>query len=377
MRRALLPPRTSLRTTRLLTQNQAKRPRPAVAGLGALSGRCVCETSGDAEHALRAIGKSFRILATSRRAGRVRVAVLFRSKATYGKLYRRSTSTRAAWDRYLSHPPLMGLGGAKKSHIEKGRGEAYRWREDATRALAHLQSQGIRAVRVAIVCQVEIVQRRDAQAEPVLWLLEKVFGAESARTLLQELCLSRGQDAEVMKIVLAGDAVSLSGLLAGLRSVSGRGARDKDPTKEGEGHATHTPLTPRAHEQHLIDAVDQDDRTPLFKACELGHLGCVKVLLAAGSRADRVSADGQTPLQAAVEAGHADVVAELIVTSRVLSGALLVEYWQDVVRKGVGMRGESEGDEEKKDGGQEITEEEMLVSRVGRKRESGLSLARR
>ena len=84
--------------------------------------------------------------------------------------------------------------------------------------------------------------------------------------------------------------------------------------------------------QCLVDTVDFDDRTPLFLACAKGNLGCVKVLLAAGAVADRVSADGRTPLQAAVEAGHAKVVAELIVTSRVLSGTLLVEYWEDVER---------------------------------------------
>ena len=65
-----------------------------------------------------------------------------------------------------------------------------------------------------------------------------------------------------------------------------------------------------------VDAADVDGVTPLFSACEGGHLEVVRELLAWGAAADAADEDGTTPLRIARHEGHWEVVRELELHAR-------------------------------------------------------------
>ena len=71
-------------------------------------------------------------------------------------------------------------------------------------------------------------------------------------------------------------------------------------------------LIKRGANVHIRSRHQAKGRIPLHAACQNGHLGCVRLLLDAGSRVNEPDdQDNWTPLHAAAYHGHAKVVAEL------------------------------------------------------------------
>lgn len=61
-----------------------------------------------------------------------------------------------------------------------------------------------------------------------------------------------------------------------------------------------------------MEAVDRNGQTPLNLAARHGYADVVRVLLAAGARADHADCDGWTALRAAAWGGHTQVELDLI-----------------------------------------------------------------
>lgn len=85
---------------------------------------------------------------------------------------------------------------------------------------------------------------------------------------------------------------------------------------------------PTAMFEHITERMIQVDRrvssaTPLFVACEQGHLECVRALFAAGADAEVTNADGATPFFAACENGHVSIVRFLHGNKNPRTGTLL------------------------------------------------------
>ena len=60
-----------------------------------------------------------------------------------------------------------------------------------------------------------------------------------------------------------------------------------------------------------VNPADEDGATPLFIACQEGHVDAARLLLDNGAEVDRATNDGRTPLSIAKQQGHSAVVALL------------------------------------------------------------------
>ena len=56
---------------------------------------------------------------------------------------------------------------------------------------------------------------------------------------------------------------------------------------------------------------NEDGVTPLYFACEFGHVDIARLLLDNGAEIDKADKDGHTPLYAAERMGHSSIVALL------------------------------------------------------------------
>ncbi|XP_072761084.1 uncharacterized protein [Anoplolepis gracilipes] len=79
-----------------------------------------------------------------------------------------------------------------------------------------------------------------------------------------------------------------------------------------DGNASLLELALAACPQAKLEAVDRNGQTPLNLAARHGYADVVRVLLAAGARADHADCDGWTALRAAAWGGHTQVVEELL-----------------------------------------------------------------
>lgn len=61
-----------------------------------------------------------------------------------------------------------------------------------------------------------------------------------------------------------------------------------------------------------INACQRDGESPLYKACENGHDGIVKLLLSHGANANLCKENGKTALHAATAYGHKTIVETLL-----------------------------------------------------------------
>ena len=101
-----------------------------------------------------------------------------------------------------------------------------------------------------------------------------------------------------------------------------------------------------------------DDRTPLFWACQSGNTGIARVLLEGGATVDQARKDGQTPLYVACQYGHTDIVKALLAAhadtnQAIKDGAtpLLIASWYghtDIVK--ALLEGGATVDQARKDG---------------------------
>ena len=60
------------------------------------------------------------------------------------------------------------------------------------------------------------------------------------------------------------------------------------------------------------DSTDRSGATPLFTACEMGHVDCVRILLEAGGPVGRSNSAGEQPLYIAALRGHEACVEALL-----------------------------------------------------------------
>lgn len=77
-------------------------------------------------------------------------------------------------------------------------------------------------------------------------------------------------------------------------------------------HAAVLPLQALLRMGARSDAADRSGATPLFSACESGHLACVRSLLAAGAPVSRCNTAGEAPLYIAALRGHEACVQVLL-----------------------------------------------------------------
>ncbi|XP_071580854.1 uncharacterized protein [Temnothorax nylanderi] len=83
-------------------------------------------------------------------------------------------------------------------------------------------------------------------------------------------------------------------------------------TLAADGNASLLELALAACPQAKLEAVDRNGQTPLNLAARHGYADVVRVLLAAGARADHADCDGWTALRAAAWGGHTQVVEQLL-----------------------------------------------------------------
>ncbi|XP_018398416.1 PREDICTED: ankyrin repeat domain-containing protein 50-like isoform X4 [Cyphomyrmex costatus] len=83
-------------------------------------------------------------------------------------------------------------------------------------------------------------------------------------------------------------------------------------TLAADGNASLLELALAACPQAKLEAVDRNGQTPLNLAARHGYADVVRVLLAAGARADHADCDGWTALRAAAWGGHIQVVEQLL-----------------------------------------------------------------
>ncbi|XP_039315371.1 ankyrin repeat domain-containing protein 50 isoform X3 [Solenopsis invicta] len=83
-------------------------------------------------------------------------------------------------------------------------------------------------------------------------------------------------------------------------------------TLAADGNASLLELALAACPQAKLEAVDRNGQTPLNLAARHGYSDVVRVLLAAGARADHADCDGWTALRAAAWGGHTQVVEQLL-----------------------------------------------------------------
>jgi ankyrin repeat protein len=60
-----------------------------------------------------------------------------------------------------------------------------------------------------------------------------------------------------------------------------------------------------------VDRASKDGRTPLFIACQVGHVDAARLLLDNGASVYEADEDGDTPLSIAKNKGHSAIVALL------------------------------------------------------------------
>ena len=60
-----------------------------------------------------------------------------------------------------------------------------------------------------------------------------------------------------------------------------------------------------------VDRADEDGFTPLYIACQNGHVDAARLLLEKGAEVDRATKKGSTPLGIAQKKGHSAIIALL------------------------------------------------------------------
>ena len=72
-----------------------------------------------------------------------------------------------------------------------------------------------------------------------------------------------------------------------------------------------------------IDRAQKQGATPLYIACQNGHVDAARLLLDKGAEVDRAMKDGVTPLMIAQHQGHSSIVALLEEHSRSSGGCIV------------------------------------------------------
>jgi ankyrin repeat protein len=251
---------------------------------------------------------------------------------TFGELCN-TLEAAAILDKYVNAPP---------ENPEEPWGK---WRRDALAAVTSVKREAMSSQPAMMVCEVQVLLRPYLEARKEMHLLYKVVRAASAGHLAQQFAVSKaGTDGrpknatwtseerravdETTLDVANGEPLALlwackGGFVKAVNVALSSGEVDVNRSDPDDGC---TPLWVACQNGHLdvvqallfadeihINQADNDGVTPLYEACQRGHVGVVRALVdASGIQVNRAKNGFVTPLFMACQFGYLEVVCALL-----------------------------------------------------------------
>ena len=185
-----------------------------------------------------------------------------------------------------------------------------RWRRDAQAAAEALRSGEMSRRPAVMVCEVQVLLKPYLEARREMHLLYKIATAASQEHLATQFAVQEGR---------AEDATWSTEEQRAVEEVR----RNVEKRFELTLYSACFDGFPKAVEAALEvewikrnpNSAKENGATPLYIACERGHLDVVRMLLSTeGIDTNRAREDGYTPLYVACQDGHLDVVRMLLST---------------------------------------------------------------